>query len=108
MKPQATNQEILLFTGTSFTNRSFSHREDDKEQRNYSAMEELERACWDGILNELLPELVGDASYDNNNYLWHTVSGVNFLCVNIGPHPVHVEKETSLDPYLFLNGVRKN
>ena len=109
MKPQAINQEILLFTDTSFSNRPFCQKDtDDNEGKNYSAMEELERACWDGMLNELLPELAGRSLQPNNNYIWNTVSGVNFLCISMGPHPVQVEKETSLDPYLFLSAKLQN
>jgi len=109
MKPQATNQEILLFTGTSFSNRPFCQRDtDDNEGNNYSALEELECACWDGMLNELLPELTGSPSHNNINHIWNTVSGVNFLCITIGPFPVQLEKETSLDPYLFLSAMFQN
>jgi hypothetical protein len=103
MKLQANNQEILLFTGTSFSNRPLCQKDtDDNEGRNYSAMEELEQACWDGMLNELLPELVGSSSNKNNNYIWNTMSGVHFLCISMGPCPMPVEKETSINPYAFL------
>jgi hypothetical protein len=109
MKPQPTNQEILLFTGTSFSNRPFCGTDiDDNAGKNYSTMEELECACWNGMLNELLPELAGNPSYNNNNYIWNTVSGLNFLCISMGPYPVQLEKETSLDPYLFLSAMFQN
>jgi hypothetical protein len=109
MKPQATNQEILLFTGTSFCNRPFCERDAaNTENRNYSSIEELEKACWDGLLNELLPELIGNSSSDNRNYIWHTASGVHFLCINISIYPTPLEKETSLDPYCFFSSVLYN
>jgi hypothetical protein len=57
---QVINQEILLFTGSGFCSRQFSKRDSDTEGDNdYSAMEELEKACWDGMLYEMLPELAG-------------------------------------------------
>jgi len=58
MKKMSTNQEILLFTGTSSYNKSFCGKE-DKEHKAFSSMEELEKACCDGLLNDLLFELAG-------------------------------------------------
>lgn len=106
MKPETINQEILLFTQSSFCNRPFCKRNSDQENpESYSSMEELEKACWDGMLTELLPELFDDP----HNYTWKTASGINFLSVSLGPYPSTIEKQSSLDPYLFLHeGSREN
>lgn len=104
MKSEIINQEILLFTGTGFRSRSFSERDSDHDScYNYSSVEELEKACWNGMLQEMLPELVGNSMQRSNNYVWNTASGVNFFCINIGTNPLPVEKETSIDPYYFLH-----
>ena len=66
-------------------------------------MEELEKACWDGMLNELLPELFETGTPHNDNYIWNTISGLNFLCVNMSRYPMPLDKATSIDPYFFLN-----
>jgi len=108
MEPQVINQEILLFTGSSFCSRKFSKRNGDDESRSESSMEELEKACWDGMLYEMLPELVGNSLQRGNSYIWNTASGVNFLCVNLGSCSITTEKQTSIDPYFFLNGACKN
>jgi hypothetical protein len=43
MEPQIINQEILLFTGSSFCNRQFCKRDDnDGNNSKHSSMEELE------------------------------------------------------------------
>ena len=101
MKPQIINQEILLITGSKFFTKPFCKK--DKEQPDSSSMEGLERACWDGMLNELLPELFESESCNDRNYIWNTISGVNFLCVNMSRCPMPLEKATSIDPYFFLN-----
>jgi hypothetical protein len=101
MKPETINQEILLFTNSSFCNRPFSRRNDSDNSGNYSSMEEIERACWDGMLTELLPELFDNAQH--NNYIWKTTSGINFLSINVGSYSQGVEKQNSLDPYFFLH-----
>jgi hypothetical protein len=110
MNTQTFNQEILLNTNSDFINRPFCKRDSDNNNNEscYSPMEELTRACWDGMLNELLPELAGNPSRGNENFIWNIVSGVNFLYLTMGPVPVHVEKETSLDPYCFLSRTGKN
>jgi len=101
MKPETINQEILLFTNSSFCNRPFSRRNDCDNSGNYSSMEEIEKACWNGMLNELLPELFSDAQHDN--YIWKTTSGINFLSIRMGSNPQEAEKQSSLDPYFFLH-----
>lgn len=106
MEPQVINQEILLFTGSGFCNRQFSKRENDKEETQ-SSMEQLEKACWDGMLYEMLPELIAHSTNQKDNYIWNTVSGVNFLCLNMGSYPTPPEKQTSIDPYLFLHATDK-
>jgi hypothetical protein len=105
MKPQIINQEILLLTGSKFFNRPFC-KKDKNQQPDFSSMEELEKACWDGMLNELLPELF-DNDDKSKNYLWNTISGVNFLCVNMSPYPMSLEKSTSIDPYFFAHEADK-
>ena len=108
MEPQVINQEILLFTGSSFCSRKFYKRKnDDKSNNDHSTMEELEKACWDGMLYEMLPELTGKVTQRGNSYIWNTASGVNFLCINLGSGSTTVGKQTSIDPYFFLYGAGK-
>ena len=102
MKPQTTNYEIMLFTGTGFSNRKFSSRDDEKENgRQLSAIEQLEKACWDGMLYEMFPEIPGSFSAKCESFIWHIMSGKNFLRICIGPVPSIVENETSIDPYFY-------
>ena len=101
MEPKIINQEIFLLTGSSFCSRPFSKRDDQEPYGRPGSMEELEKACWDGMLYQMFPELVGTDHRDN--YIWDTVSGVNFLCIQMGHAPLPIERETSIDPYLFFH-----
>lgn len=105
MEQQVINQEILLFTGSSFCSRKFCKRNDEGDS-DHSPLEELEKACWDGMLNEMLPELVGNST-QRANYIWNTASGVNFLCINLGS-PITNGKQSSIDPYFFSYGAIQN
>jgi len=108
MEPQVINQEILLFTSSNFCSRKLCKKNSDEESKSdYSPSEELEKACWDKTLYEMLPELVGNPVERGNNYIWNTASGVNFLCINISIGSTTIGKQTSVDPYFFLYGAGK-
>ncbi|HEY7160629.1 MAG TPA: hypothetical protein VH815_05185, partial [Acidobacteriota bacterium] len=95
MEPKVINQEVLLSTSSSFCSRQFCKRDDSEDNNDYAAMEELEKACWDGMLYEMLPELAGNPVQNRNNYIWNTTSGVNFLCINLGICSMTNIKQTS-------------
>lgn len=103
MKQKITNQEILLFAGTRFASRELCSRETDKESgKESSTVEQLEKACWGGLLCELLPELAGCHAAKDKNFIWHIMSGEHFVRISMGPNPQTMANETSIDPYFFL------
>lgn len=101
MKPQTTHHEIMLFTGTRFASREFCSREENNSRTN-SASEELEKACWAGMLSEMLPEIVGSSIEKTESFIWNIVSGKNYLYITMGPHPQVPDSETSIDPYYMM------
>lgn len=104
-----TCKEIILFTGTSFSSREFILKDKNvRDAMDCSQIENLEKACWAGLLNELLPELVGNPSANASSFIWHIMSGEHFLRISMGPYPQHVENENSIDPYFFLIKMIKN
>ena len=109
MKSKNTNQEILLFTGTSFSSRQFSIKDNnEKEGTESTSIENLEKACWAGMLFEVLPELVGCPSADKKIFIWHILSAEHFLRISMGPYPALIENESSIDPYFFLPAACRN
>ena len=58
MNTNILQQEILLLTGTTFSQRQLSENDAKDERSHLSASEKLEEACWTGLLDELLPEIV--------------------------------------------------
>jgi hypothetical protein len=101
MKPQTTYHEIMLFTGTRFASREFSSREENKHSSG-SASEELEKACWAGMLCELIPEIAGEPNVKSENFIWNIVNGKNFLYITMGPHPQVHDNATTIDPYFMI------
>ena len=109
MKQITINQEILLFAGTSFSRQEFcSKNTSSNGAANYSLIEELERACWAGMLCELLPELTTNPFSDCKMFIWNVLTAKHFLLVNQGTYPQPVESKTSVDPHLFLLSVHLN
>lgn len=103
MKPTTTNQEILLITGSTFSNREFS--EPGKYNNRLAApssIEELERACWAGMLFELLPELRIDTFSSSKMYIRNIHRAEYFLLINQGTTLHPAEAVFSIDPQLFL------
>lgn len=109
MKPTITNQEILLFSGTSFSNREFSKTgKHSNRLETSSPRDELERACWAGMLFEMLPELTAYSLPGSKMFIWNIRSAEHFLLINQGTDPHPVEAVFSIDPQLFYTGANFN
>ena len=109
MNPQNINQEILLFTGTSFVSRELSNTDtENKEARFMSIHEKLENACWDGLLGELLPSLARSTHSKMDDLIWKIITADNFLCINMGAYNEPVTGESSIDPYCFITSLNIN
>ena len=108
MKKIDHHHEILLFTGTTLAGKQFANSEQIRNGRKCSAAEELEMACWNGMLYEMFPEIMGEAYPKNEKFIWHVLTGKNFLYVSIGPFPCVAEHDSSIDPYFFMMNVCEN
>ena len=108
MKTTNTHHEILFFTGTSLASRQLADTKENNNGKTYSAIEELEKACWNGIIHEMFPEILSSIYPKCQSFLWHVLAGKNFLYINIGPNPVTAEHDTSIDPYFFVSTVSEN
>ena len=109
MKPNLIIQEILLHTDTGFSKQKYCDisYETHCPGKNFS-VEQLEKACWNGLLRELLPELVNLSPGDNTLYIWQIINGEHFLCINMSAYPLEADREASLNPYLFMETSLKN
>jgi hypothetical protein len=102
MKKTSTQKEILLITGTSFSSRQWCEKNDNSNQKPLSEIEQLEEACWNGLIQEILPEVFGEPAKTKSLYLWHITEGASFLELDLSEFPVSKDKYFSLDPYTFL------
>src|SRR5258708_2544500 len=102
MKPQTITQEILLFTDTSFAKRELCESDNPilNETKN-SVADKLEKACWSGLLFEMLPGIF-NKNEQKNMYVWKVNQAEQFIHVTLGSTSGSPEYETSIDHYFFL------
>lgn len=107
MKP-TSHHEILLLAGTTMAKKQLANSRDTDDNARVGAIEELERACWNGILNEVFPQILCRGYQSDKEFLWHVLTGKNFLYITVGLNSLAAEHHTSIDPYFFMNDVSEN
>lgn len=107
MRTQTIQQEILLMTGTKFAAKEWVDKMPE-EKNKLSAAEQLEDACWSGLLDEMLPEIVEKNSEGKKLFLWHIRHCRSFLEIELSETSPVIERETSIDPYFFAPGIFMN
>ena len=78
MKTNSTQQEILLLTGTTFSKREWCENISGNKN-NLTEKEQLEEACWNGLLPEILPEVYLRTESDKKLFLWQIILRVIFV-----------------------------
>jgi hypothetical protein len=101
MKTNSTQQEILLLTGTTFSKREWAEKIIG-QKNNLTEKEQLEDACWNGLLPEMLPEVYLHPEENKKLFLWQVKQGKSFIDLELGDIPEETEKEFSIDPYSFM------
>lgn len=101
MKTISTQQEILVITGTSFSRRQLAEK-NTLDNPFTSEIEALEKACWNGLIKELLPEIFGKTSGGEELFLWQVSEADAFLELDFCEYPGAMEKVYSINPHTFL------
>ena len=102
MKPQTIIEEMLLFTDTSFAKRELCEKDDPAcNAAKYSVGDQLEKACWSGLLFDMFPDMF--TNNDRKNLcVWKVNQGEQFVHVELGTTASSPEYVTSIDPYFFM------
>ncbi|MEP6846349.1 MAG: hypothetical protein ABI861_10115 [Panacibacter sp.] len=103
METNTTQQEILLMTGSSFFQQQCFEKNEQDSNKNLSQKEKIEEACWNGMLNELLPGIIEKSVTGKTLLLWQIKHGKSFLEIELCESPVETDNFYSIDPYIFLN-----
>ena len=100
MKSQMTNQETLLFTNTSFAKRELCERDNANPNEVINSADQLEKACWSGLLPEMLPDIF-NWNDQKNMYVWQVNQANQFIHITLGSAPCSPDHLTSINPYFF-------
>lgn len=101
-------QEILLVTGTTLSKRQLCEKSTSDCADHFLFAEQLEEACWNGMLYELLPEVIKRSSTGQKLSLLQIHHGVSFLEIELSECPVTFEDQYSLNPYCFAESKSRN
>ena len=105
MKLQHVRQEVLIFTNTTLSQKALFKK--NNSSKNSSAFEELEEAFWDGLLNELVPEIMPSTLHPKM-VIWGVHAGKFYLLIDLADSPGITESIFSIDPHLFLPEISTN
>ena len=93
-------QEVLLFTNTRFASQDYQKTSGENNGVE-SRIERLKEACWNGLLDELLPEILKDHT-DKKVNLWNINEASSFLDLQFSSYPLNTDELSSVNPYIFL------
>ena len=102
MKKITTNQEILLLTSSRFFQREWSEREKGGNSKKLSQKEQLIELCWNGMLNEMIPEICETEPGKKPLTLWEINGSGNLLDLRYGDFDQKMNDVWSVNPYVFL------
>src|SRR5215470_4165905 len=102
MKPSSPSREILLVTTNSFSSRQFCDRDPQDKGCSLSPAEQLEAACWNGLLNEIVPEITHHSDAEEKIYLWQVEIRTSYLKLDLGTVNPEFEVEFTIDPSVLI------
>jgi hypothetical protein len=103
METNSTQQEILLLTGSAFAARQCCEKDDFGNPNPLSPVDQLQAACWNGLLSSQLPEIVEPAQPGKPLFLWQVYETTSFLELELGENPEEKDRYFSIDPYAFMS-----
>ena len=95
-------QEILLMTNSSLSNTNLCEKNSLESGKQFSNVERLEQACWNGMLDEFLPGLIVKAE-GKTLFLWEIQTAKNFLHIDLSDQIPSSNRDLSIDPYVFID-----
>ena len=101
MKNTSTNQEILLMSNSSFFKRDWVELNCNKTDKQLSQKEQLILLCWNGMLNEMIPEILQTEAGKKPLTLWEINESGNMLDLRYGDFNREMNDEWSINPYVF-------
>jgi hypothetical protein len=107
MKQKNTQQEVLVLTQTSFAQKALIGN--NRGDKTSCPAEELEKGFWNGLLNEMLPELmIPLQGRPSELFIWQISFGEYLLLIDMAETPEIIEDSHSINPCCFLSISKMN
>jgi len=107
MKAKNIQQEILVFTQTSFVQKVLIENSGDNKKN--QPAEQLEIAFWNGMLNKMLPELMLPRQIRGEEIaIWQIYTSDWSLLIDMAEAPDIIQDSRSICPCLFLSTANMN
>src|SRR5204862_7402559 len=103
MRPISFSREILVVTTSSFAQRQLCERDSRDESSHLTPTEQLEAACWNGLMSELLPEIMNDPFRKEKVFLWQVEAGSSYLRLSMGTLNPDFISDFTIDPHILLH-----
>jgi hypothetical protein len=100
MKKRSTNQEILLISNSTFFQREWSELNSNKNDKQLSQREKLIHLCWNGMLKEMIPEILETGRGNKPLTLWEINQAGNMLDLKYGDFEELLDDEASINPFV--------
>ena len=102
MKKITTNREILLLSSSRFFQRDWCALNSNTNTKKLSQKEQLIQLCWNGMLKEMIPEILETQPGKKPLTLWEINESGNMLDLKYGDINEEMNDEWSINPYVFL------
>ena len=102
MKKITTNREILLLSSSRFFQRDWCALNSNTNTKKLSQKEQLIQLCWNGMLKEMIPEILETQPGKKPLTLWEINESGNMLDLRYGDINEEMNDEWSINPYVFL------
>ena len=102
MKNIVRQQEILLAFNSSFLSKIYFDKCNAGSSDISIELEKIEEACWNGLLEEVLPEVFTANSTDRPIYIWKIREYNSMMEIEMSEYPTGKDNYLSIDPYKFI------
>ena len=102
MENATNNLEILLQTNSRFFKRDWVALKNNTNNKQLSQKEQLIQLCWNGMLKEMIPEILQNEAGKKPLTLWEINESGNMLDLRYGNVDREMNDEWSINPYVFL------
>lgn len=102
MKTTYYNQEILLHSKSSFFKRDFAEKRPAQSNQRLSQADQIAMLCWNGLLPDLLPEIVEKNQHQKPLTIWEINATHHLIDLRLGEINANLNTVFSINPYVYL------